>query len=110
MYDMRDHSDDVSEPGLEASRLATLRLTTATHSSRCLEAFHRSSAVSGWWSIATWANGRHSLVFMLSQLSIKLISQGISALFHFTAGIIDIDRMTTVLFLRESLSTEHSLI
>jgi len=26
------------------------------HSSRCLEAFHCSSAVSG-WSIATWANG-----------------------------------------------------
>jgi len=38
----------------------TLRLTTATHSSRCLEAFHCSSTVSGWWSIATWANGRHS--------------------------------------------------
>jgi len=34
-----------------------LRLTT--HSSRCLEAFHCSSAMSGWWSIATWANGRH---------------------------------------------------
>jgi len=31
-----------------ASRLPTLRLTTATHSSRCLEAFHCSNAVSGW--------------------------------------------------------------
>jgi len=30
-----------------ASRLPTLRLTTAIHSSRCLEAFHYSSAVSG---------------------------------------------------------------
>jgi len=36
-----------------ASRLPMLQLTTATHSSRCLEAFHCSSAVSGWWSIAT---------------------------------------------------------
>jgi len=27
-----------------------------------LEAFHCSSAVSGWWSIATWANGRHSFM------------------------------------------------
>jgi len=42
-----------------ASRLPTLRLTTATHSSRCLVAFHCSSAVNDWWSIATWANGRH---------------------------------------------------
>jgi len=32
------------------------RLTTATHSSRCLEAFHYSSALSGWWSIGTWSN------------------------------------------------------
>jgi len=24
---------------------------------RCLEAFHCSSAVSGWWSIGTWPNG-----------------------------------------------------
>jgi len=31
------------------------RLITATHNSRCLEAFHYSNAVSGWWSIATWA-------------------------------------------------------
>jgi len=38
-----------------ASCLPKLRLTTATHSSQCLEAFHCSSAVSGWWSIATWA-------------------------------------------------------
>jgi len=37
------------------------RLTTAIHSSRCLEAFHCSSAVSQcWWSITTWANGHHS--------------------------------------------------
>jgi len=36
-----------------ASRLPTLRLTTATHSSRYLDAFHCSSAVNGWWSIAT---------------------------------------------------------
>jgi len=43
-----------------ASRLPTLRLTTATHSSRWLEAFHCSSALSDWWSIATWANGCHS--------------------------------------------------
>jgi len=42
-------------------RLLTFRLTTATHCSRCLEAFHCSSAVSGWWSIATWANRRHSI-------------------------------------------------
>jgi len=33
------------------------RLTTATHSSRYLEAFHCSSVVSGWWSIGTWSNG-----------------------------------------------------
>jgi len=45
---------------LNRERLSTLWLTTATHSSQCLEAFHCSSAVSG-WSIATWANGRHSL-------------------------------------------------
>jgi len=31
-----------------ASRLPTLRLTTVIHSSRCLEAFHCWSAVSGW--------------------------------------------------------------
>jgi len=37
-----------------------LRLATATYSSRCLKVFHCSSAVSGWWSITTWANGRHS--------------------------------------------------
>jgi len=37
-----------------------LWLTTATHSSRCLEAFHYLSVVSGWWSIATWANRRYS--------------------------------------------------
>jgi len=42
------------------SRLPTLRLTTATHSNRWLKAFHRSSAVNDWWSIATWTNGRHS--------------------------------------------------
>jgi len=41
------------------SRLPTLQLTIATHSSRCLETFHCSSAVSS-WSIATWANGSHS--------------------------------------------------
>jgi len=41
-----------------ASRLPTLRLR---HSSQCLEAFHCSSAVNCWWSIVTWANGRHSL-------------------------------------------------
>jgi len=35
------------------------RLTTATHSSRCLKTFHCSSAVSGWWSIGTWSNGPH---------------------------------------------------
>jgi len=33
-------------------------LTTTIHSS--LEAFHCSSAVSGWCAIATWSNGRHS--------------------------------------------------
>jgi len=32
---------------MEAFRLLTLRLTTATYSSRCLEAFHCSSVVSG---------------------------------------------------------------
>jgi len=35
-----------------ASRLPMLRLTT--HNNRCLEAFHCSNAVRGWWSIATW--------------------------------------------------------
>jgi len=35
-----------------------VRECSGRHSSRCLEAFC-SSAVSGWWSIATWANGRH---------------------------------------------------
>jgi len=41
-----------------ASCLPTLRLTT--HSSRCLKAFHCSSAVSSWWAIVTWSNERHS--------------------------------------------------
>jgi len=45
-----------------ASHLPTLRLITAIHSSRCLEAFYCSSAVSGWWSIATWTNGYHSRI------------------------------------------------
>jgi len=36
-----------------ASCLPMLQLTTATHSSRCLEVFHCSSAMSGWWTIAT---------------------------------------------------------
>jgi len=40
-----------------ASRLPTLRLTTATHSNRCLEIFYCLSTVSGWWSIATWQTG-----------------------------------------------------
>jgi len=44
-----------------AAHLPTLRLTTATHSNRCLEASHYSSAVNDWWSISTWANGHHSL-------------------------------------------------
>jgi len=35
------------------------RLTTATHSSRCLGAFPCSSTISGWWSIGTWSNGPH---------------------------------------------------
>jgi len=44
--------------GLKRKRpLPTLRLTTATHSSRCLKAFHCSSAMNGWWSIVTWTNG-----------------------------------------------------
>jgi len=42
-----------------ASRLPTLRLTTVTHSGRCLEVFHCSSAVSGWCAIATWSNRCH---------------------------------------------------
>jgi len=29
-------------------------------SSQCLEAFYCSSAMSDWWSIATWTNRRHS--------------------------------------------------
>jgi len=37
----------------------------AIHSSECLETFHCSSAVSDWWSIATWANGRHSFEYLL---------------------------------------------
>jgi len=46
--------DQVSkEMGSRASRLPTLRLITAIHSSRCLKAFHCLSAVSGWWAIAT---------------------------------------------------------
>jgi len=53
-----------------ASHLTTVPIDTATHSSRCLEAFHCSSAVSGWWSIGTWSNGPHPLqcifVFLLS--------------------------------------------
>jgi len=38
-----------------ASRLPTLQVTTVTYSGRYLETFHCSSAVSGWWSIATRA-------------------------------------------------------
>jgi len=57
----------------EVSCLPTLRLITATYSSRCLEAFHCSSAVSGWWSIATWANGRHSFFPSHLRFSTRII-------------------------------------
>jgi len=51
-----------------AFRLSTLRLTTATHSSRCLEGFHCSNAVSGCWSIATWTNATPSMrMYQLSK-------------------------------------------
>jgi len=36
---------------IETVHLNTVRLPTATHSDRCLDAFHCSSAVSGLWSI-----------------------------------------------------------
>jgi len=36
---------------LGAIHLDTVEMPTVTHSDRCLEALHCSSAVSGWWAV-----------------------------------------------------------
>jgi len=45
---------------LGAVHLDTVQMPTATHSNRCLEAFHCSSVVSGWWAIEPCPFERHS--------------------------------------------------
>jgi len=37
-------------------------IAQATHSDRCLEAFHCSSVVSGWWAIEPCPFERHSTI------------------------------------------------
>jgi len=65
---------------MEASRLTT-------HSSRCLEAFHCSSAVSGWWSIET-SNGPHPIDYKCFQaFLIDQFEKFFLLVFHFIINV-----------------------
>jgi len=49
--------------------LDTVQMPTATHSDRCLEAFHCSSTVSGWWAIESCPFKRYSIFFTFYPLN-----------------------------------------
>jgi len=53
--------NEARKPGTgRAVHLDTVQMPTATHSDRCLEIFHYSSAVSGWWAIKPCSFEHHS--------------------------------------------------
>jgi len=59
---------------LGAVHLNTVQMPTATHSDRCLEIFHYSRAVSGWWAIESCPFKHHSKNSVLFQYNYKKIT------------------------------------